>query len=130
MYIFRVIIGIAREREAVWSSRMVMCICMNSMYGRRAMIIFVGKRERHLPSDIYNNHGSRLYYRHVYDMICTSKQVDFYFLYHAIIIQRVSSFVTLFLTVFFSITNDLDMRIEPHMILYDSLKFCKQVFVC
>jgi hypothetical protein len=44
-----VVIVIAREREAVWSSRMVMYNCMNSMFIRRAMIIFVGKRERHLP---------------------------------------------------------------------------------
>jgi len=48
---FRVVIVIAREREAVWSSRIVMYNCMNSMFVRRAMIIFVGKKERHLPAE-------------------------------------------------------------------------------
>jgi hypothetical protein len=65
--VFRVVIVIAREREAVWSSRMVMGICMTSMFVRRAMIIFVGKRERHLPADKHTNQ----WFSSIYIDMCT-----------------------------------------------------------
>ncbi len=95
---FRVIIIIAREREAVWSSKMVMCSCMNSMFVRRAMIIFVGKRERHLPADKHNNQWFS--FMHIY------MHFDLNFLYRGII-QRVSSFCFCLFFFSFSISTSI-----------------------
>jgi hypothetical protein len=93
-----VVIVIAREREAVWSSKMVIYNCMNSMFIRRVMIIFVGKRERHLPADRYNQPMLFVYtYIHA---------LGFKF---SLLWYYTTCFFILFLPVFFS-SSFLDIR--------------------
>jgi len=101
-YVQSCYIVIAREREAVWSSRMVMYNCMNSMFIRRAMIIFVGKRERQLPAD---RHNQPMLFVYTYIHALGFKfSLSWYY---------TTCFFILFLPVFFSSSSSFFLDIRP-----------------